>query len=166
MVANSKRGMCQRGPSRICVGASAGGHMTELLRLLAYADRWPCLPSVYITTGRQLVRNIQSRGEVECLADCNRKSPLKIVRVAWKALHIVVKHRPHVLITTGSLPLAIVAIWVRIFGGKVVWIDSIANMEELSMSGRLAYLFADLFITQWDELSLRNKRAKFFGQLI
>ncbi len=140
--------------------------MTELLQLLAYAERWPCLPSVYITTGPQFVRKLQSRGEVECVIECSRQTPFRIVRVAVMALRIVVKHRPNVLITTGSLPLAIVAIWVRIFGGKVVWIDSIANMREFSMSGKLTYRFADLFITQWDELSLRNKRAKFFGQLI
>jgi hypothetical protein len=165
MTTKSETAKDVRGPLRISVGASSG-HMAELLRLLEHADRWPCLPTLYVTTGEQFVRKIRRRGHVECVGECNRRSPLKILKVAVKALGIVMKHRPNVLITTGSLPLAIVAIWVRMFGGKVVWIDSIANMRRFSMSGRLVYRFADLFITQWDDVASRMSRARYFGQIV
>ena len=34
-----------------------------------------------------------------------------------------------------------------------LWIDSLANGEELSMSGRRAAKHADLWLTQWPELA-------------
>jgi hypothetical protein len=40
-----------------------------------------------------------------------------------------------------------------LLGAKTVWIDSIANVQTLSMSGRLVRHFADLWLTQWPHLA-------------
>ena len=150
----------------VAAGASAGGHMTELLTLLAHGNRWVVQPSVYITTTEQLVTRLREMGQVEVLGECNRTNVLDVIRVVFRALTLAAKHRPDVLITTGSLPLAILGFWVKVFGGKLIWIDSIANSRTFSMSGSYAYRYADLFITQWPELAKTYQRAQYFGQLI
>ena len=41
----------------------------------------------------------------------------------------------------------------KLFGMKTIWIDSIANVERLSLSGRQVEPYADLWLTQWSHLA-------------
>jgi hypothetical protein len=54
----------------------------------------------------------------------------------------------------------------KMSGAKVVWIDSITNTERLSLSGRLVRPFADLLLTQWQELAEKYPRVEYAGQII
>ncbi|GIW73864.1 MAG: hypothetical protein KatS3mg103_0386 [Phycisphaerales bacterium] len=38
-------------------------------------------------------------------------------------------------------------------GARTVWVDSIANVEEMSMTGRLVGPYATLWLTQWPHLA-------------
>jgi hypothetical protein len=37
--------------------------------------------------------------------------------------------------------------------GYAIWIDSIANVDEMSLTGRLVKPYADLWLTQWPHLA-------------
>jgi hypothetical protein len=54
----------------------------------------------------------------------------------------------------------------KIVGAKVVWIDSITNVDKLSLSGRIVRYIADLFLVQWPELAERYKNVEFVGEII
>ena len=54
---------------------------------------------------------------------------------------------------TGAAAGFLMCFWGKIFGAKVIWIDSIANVDELSMAGQMAGKFADLWLTQWPHLA-------------
>lgn len=151
---------------RICVGASSGGHMNQLLKLLDYSADWPAQPFLFITTQPELVSKLSTRGLVAVIGECNRWYPHHIAAVAFRTLRIYLKHRPDVIVTTGSLPIAILCLWAKLFRTKVVWIDSIANSRKFSMSGKLMYPFADLFLTQWQDLALAFPKAEYAGELL
>lgn len=151
---------------KICVGASAGGHMNQLLKLLEASGNWPQHPSFYITTLPQLAEKLEKSGRTYVIGECNRLHPLMTVLVFFRALKLVFAERPDVVITTGSLPLAMVCLSAKLLGAKVVWIDSIANVEKFSMSGSLVRHFADLFLTQWPELAKKYKNAQYAGTLL
>ena len=68
-------------------------------------------------------------------------------------LRVVLKERPSVVVSTGAAPGLFGVIFGKLGGARTIWIDSIANAEELSMSGRLAGRWADLWLTQWPELA-------------
>ena len=72
--------------------------------------------------------------------------------------------RPGVIITTGAAPGLMGIIIGRIFGAKTIWIDSIANVEKLSLSGRIAVKIADRVYTQWSHLS--TNRVVYSGNLL
>lgn len=158
--------MSPKKPLKICVGASSGGHMTELLSLLKASDLWPQQPSVYVTTREIWATKLRQRGPTYIVGECDRNKPFKMAYTLWKSLLFVLKERPDVIITTGSLPIAIVCMVARLFGAKTVWIDSIAQLDELSMSGRLMLNRADLVLTQWPEVAERYERAKYVGELL
>jgi hypothetical protein len=52
------------------------------------------------------------------------------------------------------------------YGAKVVWIDSVTNVERISLSGRMVRHIADLFLVQWPELASRYKRVEYVGAII
>lgn len=150
----------------ICVGASAGGHMNQLLRLLEYAGDWPSKPSVYITTQPELAGKLRKKGKTYVIGECNRHHPFAAVKIIILGFGIMRNDRPDVIITTGSMPIAMVCLVAKLFRKKVVWVDSIANTERFSLSGRLMYVIADLFLTQWPELAAKYPKAEYVGALL
>jgi hypothetical protein len=58
------------------------------------------------------------------------------------------------VITTGSAPgLIALSMAKHLFGARTLWIDSIANCEQMSSSGLRARRFADVWLTQWPQLA-------------
>jgi exopolysaccharide biosynthesis glucuronosyltransferase PssD len=151
---------------RVCVGASAGGHMNQLLSLLQHSEIWPSLPFLYITTNSVLESQFKEKGETLVISECNRFHPLAAIKIFLSGFKIILSQKIDVIITTGSMPIAMICLSAKILGKKVVWIDSIANSEKFSFSGRLMYNVADLFITQWKHLAEKNKKAVFLGTLL
>jgi len=151
---------------RICVGASAGGHMNQLLKLLEMSRNWPKPPLFCVTTLEALAEKLAQLGPVYIIGECNRRHLLKTLRVLMRSLKVVIKERPDVVITTGSLPLAMVCLSAKLFGAKIVWIDSIANIERLSLSGRMIRHLADLFLTQWPELAQQYPSVEYAGAIV
>ena len=56
-------------------------------------------------------------------------------------------------ITTGVAPGYFAVRIGKWLGARVVWVDSVANAEELSLSGHKAGSFVDLWLTQWPHLA-------------
>lgn len=153
-------------PVRFCVGASAGGHTSQLLSLLENDGGWPISPTVCVTTLDILRSQFEKIGPTTVIGECNRKQPVAAVAVFIRALRFVLAERPDVLVTTGAMPLALVAIWVKVFGGAVVWIDSVARIRSMSLSGRLVRRFADLTLVQWPHLADETEGIEYVGQLL
>jgi UDP-N-acetylglucosamine:LPS N-acetylglucosamine transferase len=151
---------------KICAGASAGGHTNQLLRLLGYSEAWSAQPSFYITTAPELKGVFGNEERTYMLGECNRKHPFIAFAVIFRSLKILFIERPDLIITTGSMPIAIFCVISKLFGTKVVWIDSIANTKKLSMSGYFMRFFADVFLSQWEEVSKKYKGVEYAGELI
>ncbi|HVH03936.1 MAG TPA: hypothetical protein VM891_13525 [Amaricoccus sp.] len=70
------------------------------------------------------------------------------------------------VVTTGAAPgLVALALAKRLCGSRTVWIDSIANVEELSTSGTHARRVADVWLTQWEHLA-RPEGPHFWGAVL
>ena len=84
--------------------------------------------------------------------DATRWNKLKLIVMFPKMVLLVRKIRPDVIITTGAAPGYIAVIAGKLFGCKTCWIDSMANVERLSLSGERAGKWCDLWLTQWEHL--------------
>ncbi|MBU7580278.1 MAG: glucuronosyltransferase [Porphyrobacter sp.] len=87
------------------------------------------------------------------LPDCNQNTPVKSLQCALSALRLVMRLRPQVIISTGSAPGFFCLLAGRLTGARTLWIDSVANAEELSLSGRLSQIVAHQCWTQWEHLA-------------
>ncbi|MET1755189.1 glucuronosyltransferase [Novosphingobium sp. RD2P27] len=93
------------------------------------------------------------------LKDANRDQPLDCLRCVGQAFAMMREVRPDVVISTGALPGLVCLIVGRLLGARTIWLDSMANSETPSMSGRLARRFSTLWLTQWEHLARPGEYA-------
>lgn len=149
--------------TRICLAASTGGHLSQLLRL---SDSWAGQHTFYVITKEVARQKLQKTSRVYAVGECNRQHPFRVIRVFYRCIRIISRECPDVVISTGAAPGFLLCLAAKMFGAKIVWVDSIANIEVLSLSGRLVRPFADLFLTQWPELAGRYNNVEYVGAII
>jgi hypothetical protein len=160
---------------RVLAVASGGGHWIQLRRL---RPAWEGCAVTYVTT-RAGYRDEVARDAGEAPAglaaglpaglperpseppprfftvpDANRSQPLRLLAQLAAIAWIVLRTRPHAVVTTGAAPGYFAVRLGRLLGARTVWVDSIANAEELSLSGQRAGPHLDLWLTQWEHLAV------------
>lgn len=132
--------------------SSGGGHWIELLRLAPAFDQASVTFVTVVPSYRSDLDGIDAAG-FWCITDVTRWNKLKWVWCAVQIIWILLQVRPDVIVSTGALPGYLACRMGKLLGAKVVWIDSIANVDELSLSGRAIGRHADHWFTQWPHLS-------------
>jgi UDP-N-acetylglucosamine:LPS N-acetylglucosamine transferase len=140
--------------------ASAGGHWVELLRLLPAFDG---MEVIFVSTIDSLASTVPEH-QFYCIPDASRWNKFKVIVSFFRAFKIIVNEKPKVIITTGAAPGLMGLIAGRILGSKTIWIDSVANAEKLSLSGRIALRIANKTYTQWPELA--NNKIVYAGNIL
>ncbi|WP_247341587.1 MULTISPECIES: UDP-N-acetylglucosamine transferase subunit ALG14 [unclassified Bradyrhizobium] len=85
--------------------------------------------------------------------DANRWTKIRLLKTARSVARIIWTERPDIVISTGAAPGYLALRLGRIVGARTIWLDSIANVEHLSMSGSRIGRSADLWLTQWPHLA-------------
>lgn len=133
---------------KIMAVASDGGHWVQLQRI---KNAFKGAEIVYVSTQKSFKSN---EGEkYYSVTDANRWNKLKLIKMAGEMRKIIKKEKPDVIISTGAAPGLAAIFFGRLSGSRTIWLDSIANVERLSLSGRLIKPFADLHLTQWPHLA-------------
>lgn len=134
---------------KILAVASGGGHWIQLMRL---RPAFEGCEVVYISTHEGYQKQVKD-SVFYAVTDANRWNKLKLIRMAFEVLRVVMKEKPDLIISTGAAPGLLAIVWGRLSGKKAIWLDSIANVEKISMSGRLVRPFTNIHLTQWEELA-------------
>ncbi len=130
--------------------SSGGGHWVQLLRLRpAFAN----CDVVFATVKEGYRANIGPEAEFRLIPDANRWNKLALVRSLFGIFQLIWRERPDVVITTGAAPGYFAIRIGNFFGARTIWVDSVANGEELSLSGQKAGPHAALWLTQWVHLA-------------
>jgi len=146
---------------RLLVGASGGGHWIELLRL---RPAFQGFEIVYVSTFESYADTVAGH-RYYTVPDTSRFRLRTFVPVFFRAARILWKERPAAILTTGSAPMLPFIVFGRLFAATTIWIDSIANADHLSTSGRIAKRFADRCLAQWPEVAAQE-RIECWGKII
>lgn len=147
-------------PLALCV-ASSGGHLVQMRHLLP-ALRSYCVVLAGTSAGGA---NPESGSVDLVLPDASRWSRLRLVWSAMRVLAITWRLRPALVLSTGAAPGYFAIRFGRWFGARTIWVDSLANVDSISMAGRLASKHADLLITQWEHLEGQSG-ARYAGSIL
>jgi len=150
---------------RVLAIASSGGHWVELRRL---KPAWEGCNVTYVSTSASRKEELieESAGTATPppvfydIIEASRWEKIKLIRQLLKIFLILIKVRPHVVISTGAACGFFALKIGKIFGCKTIWVDSIANAEELSLSGKKVAGSADLWLTQWKHLIETENKKK------
>ena len=147
---------------KIVFAASSGGHLEQLLMLKPLMEKYD---SILVTEKTEY-----SAGKLDVktyyMRQINRKEPLflpKLIGNSFRALRIILREHPKVMITTGVLAIIPLASLMKLFGGKLIYLESFAKVTSKTLSGKLLYKFADQFYVQWEEMLELYPKAIYKG---
>lgn len=141
--------------------SSGGGHWVQLLRLRsAFAGRPVVFASVLSSYGQDVAGERFMK-----IPDATRWDRMRLVWMVLRILWLLLTLRPEVVVSTGALPGYVAVRLGKLLGARTIWIDSIANVEELSMSGARIGKHADLWLTQWPHLA-RDGGPSYLGAVL
>lgn len=146
---------------KILAVASDGGHWVELIRITKSLERDFSL--CYVGTHNNQASSA-GKNRFYKISDFSRTDCYKFILVFFQSMRILIKEKPDVIITTGAAPGGVVVFVAALLRKRTIWIDSIANVNHLSLSGRIASLFVSRVYTQWKEIE--TGRIKFAGNVL
>src|ERR1700756_603111 len=125
--------------------ASGGGHWVQLQRLKPVFEQFE---TVYVSMFESYAEQVAG-SRYYVVPDASRFELKSFAPVFLKAIAILLRERPKALVTTGSAPMLAFVLLARLMGVRTLWIDSIANSERLSSSGRLAEKLGPRRVLPW-----------------
>ena len=144
---------------RVLFVSSVGGHLRELISLLpAFAGH-----ELGLVLNGQVDAPEGFGDRVWHIPHPERSLSFALYFVwAWK---IVRRYRPKLVVSAGAghaVPFALVG---RAFGAKVAFLETMAAADRPTLTGRLLYPVADLFMYQWPELDRFYPRGIHVGPI-
>ena len=147
---------------KACFVASSGGHWEELMCLKPIADEHD---TFFVTEEGGQSRD-SSLKNVYVLPQINRRQKdffWRFLKLLLSAGKIMLREKPGVVVTTGALISYPFCLYAKALGAKVVYIETFARVHDRSLTGRLVYPIADLFLVQWESLLELYPKAKYVG---
>lgn len=134
---------------RLMAVSSGGGHWVQLLRISPAFDK--C--DVAFVTVQASYRSQVPEHRFYTVNDATRWDKLGLIKMALRLAWIIWTEKPNLVVSTGAAPGYVALRLGRLMGARTIWIDSIANVERLSMSGEKIGRHVDLWLTQWAHLA-------------
>ena len=141
--------------------SSSGGHFEQLMmlkRLMKYFS------SVVLT---EKTAYIESAGSsIMFLPQTNRFEltfPFKLFANFIMSCFYLLKLRPRCVVSTGALSCIPFCLLSKLFGIKLIFIESFAKTSSPTLTGRLMYRIADRFYVQWESMLSIYPDARFVG---
>ncbi len=136
---------------KICYAASLGGHLEEISNLVELGKQY----EIFLVTEKGGFVELNFCDSVYYLSHMNRKELLfilKFIKTFFQSFKILLKEKPHYIISTGALITFPICLLGKLLGKRVIYIESFARVNTASLTGKLMYRIADLFIVQWEEM--------------
>ncbi|KAF2282820.1 hypothetical protein GH714_043111 [Hevea brasiliensis] len=172
------------------------GHTAEMINVLSALQKDRFMPRFYVAAATDNMSLQKARVLEDLLADTNGGKVVSakfmqiyrsrevgqsyitsigttLIAIAH-ALWLMIKIRPKVILCNGPgtcIPLCVIAFLFKVVGirwSSVFYVESIARVKRLSLSGLLLYklCIADQFYVQWPQLQRKYPRAIYVGCLM
>ena len=149
---------------KICLAFSPGGHFTEMRKIM---DAFKGHEIIYTTIKAKYTEDLTNVYYIKDTAASNIiLLILNIIIVSIQSLKIIFKEKPKVIISTGADVTIPICYLGKLSGKKILFIESICRVNDLSPTGKIVYPIADLFLVQWERLTKKYTKAKYWGSVL
>ena len=146
--------------------SSTGGHLSELLQLKSMFSKYDYHIITEKTKSNVKLKD-KYKKKINYLIYGSRQQPFlypfRLLLNCFISLFLYFKIRPDYIISTGTHTAGPMCCIGKIFGSKIIFIESFANITTKTATGKLIYPMSDLFIIQWEEMRDLYPKAKFGG---
>ncbi|XP_050235333.1 uncharacterized protein LOC126683468 isoform X2 [Mercurialis annua] len=183
-------------PLSTLIVLGSGGHTAEMINVVALLQKDRFTPRFYIAAATDKMSLQKACVLEDSLVDMHqgKRVSAKYMQIyrsrevgqsyltsIWTtllavahALWIMIKIRPEVVLCNGPgtcIPLCVIAFLFKVVGitwSSIFYVESIARVQRLSLSGLLLYKLriADQFFVQWPQLQSKYRRAQYVGCLM
>ena len=81
------------------------------------------------------------------------------------SLGVFLKEKPDAIVSLGALATVQICLLGKLFRKKIIYIETFAKVDSPTLTGKIIYPFADLFIVQREELMKFYPKAVFGGAI-
>ena len=148
--------------------SSTGGHLSELMQLSKLFEKY----DYYIITEKDKTNEKlkeKYKEKLHFLPYGTRAKPISYIFIYFylclKTIYFYFIIHPKVIVTTGTHTAGPICILGKIFGSKIIYIETFANTHKKTATGKLIYPIADLFIVQWEEMLKLYPKAIYGGPI-
>lgn len=148
---------------KICLVCSSGGHFYELYCLKKF---WSKYNRFWVTFPGRDTRYLLKDEKIYYAYHPTNRNIYNFFKNIFLAFKILNKERPDVILSTGAgvcVPFFYVG---RLLGTKLIYIESICRINNLSLSAKLIYPFTKNILIQWPDLAKKYKKTEFKGQVL
>jgi len=157
---------------KICLECAEGGHLDEMLSII---DAFEGHDIFFVTTKAPTTEGLDKKYKVYYIRRqystkqkwaIYLRELLLLPQLIVHSLTILLKERPRVIVSTGggaTLPLCYLG---KLLMVKIIYIESLARINQPSGTGRLIHPIADLFLVQWESMLKFYKKAKYWGKVV
>ncbi|KAG7378457.1 UDP-N-acetylglucosamine transferase subunit [Phytophthora pseudosyringae] len=181
---NAANGKKDKHQIRVMAVLGSGGHTTELLKLMKRLKRDVYTPITFVVA--ETDKTSQAKTELDweptesdsfAIIPRSREVGQSWSSTVWTTLRsfqsclgLVYNRRPQLVLCNGPgtcIPICAAVVLFRVLGiqtdSKIVFCESFARVQHLSLTGKLLYYVADEFVVQWPQLQVKYPRTKHLG---
>lgn len=179
---------------KLMILLGSGGHTGEMLRILSQWSRGIVrLDREYVISSGDSTSVIKLKEFEESIGNENDYEVTTIYRarnigegkmkailntfLSFKSAFVglivnKLNKQPDAFLTNGpgtAIPIAYMLFILKFFGlnkTKIIYVESLARVKELSLTGLLILPISDRIIVQWEPLSKKYKRCEYYGILV
>lgn len=135
--------------------SSTGGHFDELMQLEPIFKNY----DYYIATEKdksteELKKKYINR--ISYMVYGTRQKmltyPFIFLINIFKSLILYIKIKPKYIVSTGAHTAVPICYIGKLLGSRIIFIETFANQNTRTLSGKMIYPISDLFIVQWEEM--------------
>lgn len=146
--------------------SSTGGHLSEMFQLSELFDKYD-YHIITEKTKSNLALKDKYNERIDFLVfgtkDHMLTYPFKLIYNCFKSLYLYLKVHPDYIITTGAHTAGPMCCIGKILGSRIIYIESFANINTKTVTGKLVYLIADKFFVQWEDMKKLYPKATYGG---
>ena len=151
---------------RVMFISSGGGHLSEMLMLESLFPKYDyCVITEKTKSTLDLKNKYKNKTGylIYGTKDHIISYPFKLLANCFKSLYYYIKYKPDFIVTTGAHTAGPMCCLGKIFGSRVIYIETFANVYTKTITGKLVYHMADLFIVQWESMLKLYPKATYGG---
>jgi beta-1,4-N-acetylglucosaminyltransferase len=137
--------------------SSTGGHFRTLVNLKPF---WENRQHCWVTQKSHSTKSLLIKEKVYWAYGPTNRNLINLFKNLFLAWKVISQEQPKLIITTGageSVPFVIIG---KLFGSKVIFIESITRVKDISLSAKLVLPLINRLYVRWPSLQAKYPKAE------